>query len=83
MPSAPQPTRVAFGRVVRKARRDRELSQESLAGLAGIGFKHLGEIERGRHDPRLTTALKLATALGLPLSELMARYEQRLEEEGS
>lgn len=79
MPSALPPTRVAFGRVVRKERRDRELSQESLAHLAGIGFKHLGEIERGRHDPRLTTVLKLATALDLPLGELMARFERRLD----
>jgi transcriptional regulator with XRE-family HTH domain len=79
--SAPSPLLAAdaFGRVVRRARRDRDLSQEALAAIAGIGAKHLGEIERGAHDPRFTTVLKLASALGLRPSELLSLYEERLE----
>lgn len=69
---------VAFGRTVRKERRDRELSQEALAGLAGLSSKHLGEIELAKKDPRLTTVLKLAQALGLAPGELFARFEERL-----
>ncbi len=61
----------AFGRAVRRERRLRDLSQEALADRAGIGSKHLGEIERGNHDPRLTTIFKLADGLGLTVGELL------------
>jgi transcriptional regulator with XRE-family HTH domain len=61
-----------FGRVVRRARRDRELSQEALARASGLGAKHISEIERGNKDPRLTTVLQLAHALGLSAGDLFA-----------
>jgi transcriptional regulator with XRE-family HTH domain len=70
---------VAFGRTVRKARRDRDLSQEALAGLAGLSAKHVGEIELAKKDPRLTTVLKLAGALELRSSELLGFYDERFE----
>jgi transcriptional regulator with XRE-family HTH domain len=69
---------VAFGRTVRKERRDRELSQEALAHLAGLSPKHVGEIELAKKDPRLTTILKLAKALELGPGELFAKYEERI-----
>ncbi|HMJ03458.1 MAG TPA: helix-turn-helix transcriptional regulator [Conexibacter sp.] len=69
----------AFGRTVRKARRDRELSQEALADRAGLSSKHVGEIERANKDPRLTTVLRLARALDVRSSELFTAVEERLE----
>lgn len=51
--------------------------------MAGIGSKHLGEIERGTHNPRLATMTKLAFALDLRLSELIALYEERLDDDGA
>ena len=79
MRTAPPPQLLAFGRTVRKARRDRELSQEALADLAGLSPKHVGEIERANKDPRLTTVLKLARALGVPSSALIDPVDERLE----
>jgi transcriptional regulator with XRE-family HTH domain len=76
-PSSPQ--LLAFGRAIRKARRDLDLSQEALAHLAQISAKHVGEVERARKDPRLSTILRLAAALGLRGSELMALVEERVE----
>jgi transcriptional regulator with XRE-family HTH domain len=73
----PDPQVAAFGRVVRRARRDRELSQEALAAEAGLGAKHLSEIERANRDPRLTTILKLASALGLTAGELLTLYDEQ------
>jgi transcriptional regulator with XRE-family HTH domain len=73
------PHLVAFGRTVRKARRDRDLSQEALADEAGLSAKHVGEIERANKDPRLTTVLKLATALELRSSELFRQFDDRLD----
>jgi transcriptional regulator with XRE-family HTH domain len=44
-----------------------------------MGAKHLGEIERGNHDPRFTTILKLARALQLQPGELIALSEDERE----
>lgn len=73
------PQLLAFGRTVRKARRDRELSQEALADRAGLSPKHIGEIERANKDPRLTTVLKLARALDVRSGELFGHVDERLE----
>ena len=70
---------VAFGRTVRKARRDRDLSQEALADEAGLSAKHIGEIERANKDPRLSTVLKIAKALELRSGELFADLDERLD----
>jgi HTH-type transcriptional regulator, competence development regulator len=69
---------VAFGRTIRKARRDKDLSQEALAAMAGVSPKHLGEIERARKDPRLTTIVKLAGALELRSGELLTLFDERM-----
>jgi transcriptional regulator with XRE-family HTH domain len=73
------PQLVAFGRTLRKARRDRDLSQEALADEAGLSAKHVGEIERANKDPRLTTVLKLADALELRSNELFRAFDERLD----
>jgi transcriptional regulator with XRE-family HTH domain len=73
------PQLLAFGRTVRKARRDRDLSQEALADEAGLSAKHVGEIERANKDPRLTTVLKLADALELRSNELFRAFDERLD----
>ena len=69
----------AFGRTVRKVRRDLELSQEALADRAGLSSKHVGEIERANKDPRLTTVLKLARALDVRSGELFTAVDERLD----
>lgn len=63
-------------RTVRKWRRMLELSQRELAARAGIGEKHLGEIERGLRDPRLSTVMRLVVALDLSHDELVAFWEE-------
>ena len=73
------PQLLAFGRTVRKARRDRDLSQEALADEAGLSAKHVGEIERANKDPRLSTVLKLAHALELRSGELFSQFDDRLD----
>jgi transcriptional regulator with XRE-family HTH domain len=54
-----------FGATVREYRRRAGLSQEELAGKAGVGSKTIGNIEAGRTVPRLSTVRLLAAALGL------------------
>lgn len=64
-----------FGSVVRQYREQRRWSQEVLADAAGLNRSYLGEIERGIAVPSLATIAKLAGALELTLSELMARID--------
>jgi transcriptional regulator with XRE-family HTH domain len=68
---------IRFGRAVRLLREARGWSQEELAGQAALNRSYLGEIERAAVMPSLATAAKLAHALGVPLSDLIARCEQR------
>jgi len=70
-----------FGRTLRRARRERDLSQEALARRTGIGAKHISELERGNKDPRLATFRRLAAGLGLTGTELMALHERQLDAE--
>lgn len=68
-----------FGRTLRRERRARDLTQEELAFQAGIGAKHLSDLERGKKEPRLTTIRRMALALDLTAADLMALWEQQLE----
>lgn len=64
-----------FGRAVREARETRGWSQEALAERAELNRSYLGEVERGAAMPSLATVAKLAFALDLQSSELLARCE--------
>jgi len=73
----PEARLVAFGRAVRRARRDRDMSQEALGRAAGLATKHVSEIERANRDVRLTTLLQIAEGLDLHPSELLALYDEQ------
>jgi transcriptional regulator with XRE-family HTH domain len=74
--SSPSPELLALASTIRRLRRDRDLSQEALAGIAGVHPKHLSEIERANKDPRATTVVRLAEGLGLTPAELYAYAER-------
>jgi transcriptional regulator with XRE-family HTH domain len=66
-----------FGLTVRYFRENQGWSQELLAEKADLNRSYLGEVERGRVIPSLATAQKLASALEIPLSGLLAHCEQQ------
>lgn len=66
----------SFGVTVRQFRDRKGWSQELLAEKADLNRSYLGEVERGRVIPSLATAAKLAGALDLPLSGLLAHCER-------
>lgn len=68
-----------LGRVLRSARSRRGLSQESLAGLAGVNRSYLGQIERGEVQVSVAALQKIADALGEELSALIGKYEHDRE----
>ena len=63
-----------MGKRIQKLRREADLTQELLAEKAELSLKHLGELERGRGNPSLSSLESLAQALGISLSE-MFNYE--------
>lgn len=69
---------LAFGKAVRAFRMDQGIAQEELAALAGIERSHMGKIERGEHLPSLAMILKVAAALKMSGTELMAATESNL-----
>ena len=67
------------GQVLQRKREQKKLSQDVVSGLAGIGRTHLSAIERGERKPTLETFFKIAEALNIRPSILMADIEAELE----
>jgi HTH-type transcriptional regulator, competence development regulator len=57
---------------LRQARLAQGMNLHQLARLTGISAPALSLIETGKRDPRLSTLDRLATALRLPLADLVA-----------
>lgn len=54
-----------FGERVRKLRERAGLSQETLAGNAGIHRTYMGGVERGERNISLKNIVRIAEALGI------------------
>lgn len=54
-----------FGERIRKNRKRKGLSQESLAFEAGLDRTYIGGVERGERNISLLNILKVARALGV------------------
>ena len=70
---------VIVGQVIQRFREPKKQSQELVSGFAGIGRTHLSAIERGERKPTLETFFKIAEALNMRPSALMAEIESKLE----
>src|SRR5436190_1646445 len=66
MTEVSQPDRMRL----RLARQARGLSQQQLAGVAGVTRQAVSAVESGHSDPSLRVALGLARALGMTVEEL-------------
>ena len=60
-----------IGDRIRVARLDAKLTQEGVALRAGIERHNLNRIEQGHAAARLDTLLRIADAIGVPLTELV------------
>ena len=68
------------GRVIGRIREQQGKSQELISGLAGIGRTHLSAIERGQRKPTLESFYKIAEALGVKPSTLLAAIEEETQQ---
>ena len=71
----------AVGKTIRVLRKEKGLSQDVLSGLAGIARTHLTMIENGSKQANFETLWRIATALEMRPSELVAQIEERIEKE--
>jgi transcriptional regulator with XRE-family HTH domain len=60
---------------IRRARRERLISQEGLALLTDIDRSYMGSIERGDQNIGLMHLVRIASALGMSVSELVLDAE--------
>lgn len=72
----------AFGRVLRRMRRNAGLTQEQLGLEADLRRTYVSLLELGQQQPSLTTILKLADALGRRPGELIDQTVFELERAG-
>ncbi|MBU86039.1 helix-turn-helix transcriptional regulator [Alcanivorax sp.] len=62
----------AFGAKVRAVRKQKGLSQEELASLAGLDRSYMGHIERGEKNITLLKIYQISDALSLSPAALLA-----------
>jgi transcriptional regulator with XRE-family HTH domain len=78
------PLLVGLGDAIRTLRFERgEISQERLGLDSGVHRNYIGGIERGERQPTVQTIAKLALALGVAPSQLLARAEREAERRGA
>jgi transcriptional regulator with XRE-family HTH domain len=79
-PSFPQPDDMAtllplLGVTIRQSRRHQRLTRKALATMTGLSPTYIGEIERGERNVSVLSFVRIADALGLTVSHLLAALE--------
>ncbi|HCL0977726.1 TPA: helix-turn-helix transcriptional regulator [Salmonella enterica] len=62
---------IQFGHLVRKYRKEKNMSQEQLALLCNMDRSYLGRIERGEVNPTLEKIYELARVLRVSPKDLL------------
>ncbi|MCM3001287.1 helix-turn-helix domain-containing protein [Paenibacillus cellulositrophicus] len=71
---------LAFGRALRKIRKEKKLTQDELSVYSRVDRSYISELENGEKAPSLLTITSLARALQVKASVLVEGYERELEE---
>lgn len=67
--------REALGRRLRALRQDRGLNQDDFADELDLHRSHVGLLENGKLDPRLSTLTRVAARLGITPAQLLQDLE--------
>ena len=62
--------RITLGKHIRKLRNIKGMGQEEFADYAGIHRNHVGLVELGKIDLRLSSLQRIAAACHIPLNQL-------------
>jgi len=68
---------IHFGKNLRTYRIKNQLSQEELAEKSGLHRTYISGLERGIRNPSITIVARLAEALGIEPSALLAKSDER------
>ena len=63
---------IRLGKAIKAQRRSLQVTQEALADAAQIDRAHMGKIERGERNVTLLNLVKIAAAMRLRPSEILA-----------
>ncbi len=63
--------REIFAANLRRERQRLKLSQEALGERCDLNMSEISRLERSTRDPRLTTIVRVAAALGIPPAKLL------------
>jgi DNA-binding XRE family transcriptional regulator len=63
-------THIKLGQRIKQLRGSLSMTQEDLAFKVGVDRSYMGFIERGEKNPTLSTLIKIAKSLKIPLAEL-------------
>ena len=64
---------IQFGQLVRKYRKEKNMSQEQLALLCNIDLSYLVRIERGEVNPTLEKIYELSKSLCIDIKDLLPK----------
>lgn len=65
-----------FSRILKNLREERNLSMNELAQRSQLSQSYVVQLEGGSRNPSLDTAIRLATGLGLSLSDFAEFLER-------
>lgn len=71
------PATKALARGIKRLRKRRDLTVSTLAEAAGLSVQYVSMLERGQRSAKLETTYRLATALGVSPSGLLAEGERK------
>jgi transcriptional regulator with XRE-family HTH domain len=71
-PDSPKNARQRLAANLRFLRSQQKLSQEGLADLVGLHRTYVGSVERSERNVSLDNVEKLATTLGVDITEILA-----------
>lgn len=66
-----------IGNNIREARQKKDMSLRELDEKSGVTFVSLSRYENGKRIPTITTMIKIADALDMPITELLKGYEHK------
>lgn len=70
----------AIGKVIRRERKAKHLSQEVFSGLTGMARSHLSMIENGEKQANFETLWRISNTLGVEPHEFVRMVEEEIKQ---
>ena len=70
---------MSVGKAILRIRHEKQMTQRDVGDRAGLATSYVSRIENGRIQPTMTTLQRMASALGIPVSQIFQVGEQKRE----